>query len=383
MKDKTCSKNEGSTSNSVTDTVNTDIPDPTTNTARTVTGSNSSEVTEPRNQTVQNNNNIDIGTYSNSTIDYEHPVEIPENANSEITSPEAANSNAEHSKSESNGEPELVICRKRHHKRVKYIKSSDSERDSDENIHKRPKQRKLNSKSYPSAARIQAQKRPTQQPKYTLRSSITCGGSKLKQKEKNSTTDDDKHPADDSKNNDSGYAPSPPNVSENESNSKTSTNTNTKTDCDSSSSSTSTKTSRGEWNTTTRGVRQYKRKRKFKCPSCKQVENSVADMNNHFRTTHGKLSCQTCQRLFGTPSALGKHSYIHKNILLKCNKCPKSYAFASQLASHKISHRSLGMYQCMTCQTYCKNKSDLTKLVGCTTENYMSAPYATTMKVQT
>ena len=86
-------------------------------------------------------------------------------------------------------------------------------------------------------------------------------------------------------------------------------------------------------------------------------------MNNHYRTSHRKLSCQTCHKRFSTPNALCKHSYLHKNNLHQCNKCTKSYAFASQLASHKISHRSIGTYQCMQCQTYCKNKSDLTKHV--------------------
>ena len=179
--------------------------------------------------------------------------------------------------------------------------------------------------------------------KYTLRSSITKRSSKLKQNETNPMTDDDKHSAEDNNNNDSDYAPSQSNAaSDSKSNSKTNSNTNTNTDGDSASSS--TKTPRGDWNTTTLGAKRYKRKRKFTCPKCKQVENSVANMNDHYRTTHGKLSCQTCHKLFSTPSALRKHSYLYKNNLHKCNKCPKSYAFASKLASHKISHRSVGMY---------------------------------------
>ena len=164
--DNICSKTEGSTSNVVTDNVNTDIPEPNdepmTNTATTitVTGSNSPEVTEPITEpmtntattetvtglnstevtvliteTVQVNNNTEVGTYSDSTIDYEHSEEILKNANTKVTSPKAAHLNGEHSKSESNGEPDLIIRRKRHHKRVKYIKSSASECDSDESTH--------------------------------------------------------------------------------------------------------------------------------------------------------------------------------------------------------------------------------------------------------
>ena len=335
-----------------------------------MTGSNSAESTVPITVTAQINNNTEVGIYSDSTIDYEYSEEIVRNDKTTVTLPIAAHLNGEHSKSESNGEPDLIIRRKRHHKRVKYIKSSESECDSDESTHKRPKRRKLDSKSYPNAARIQAQKGPTKQPKYTLRSTISSGGSKLKHDEPKPSTEEDKHSAEDDNNNDSGYVPSPSNASGNES-----VNTNQNTDGDTRSSSTSTSSSsrtststktkppRGEWNTTTRGVKRYKRKRKFKCPSCQQVENSVAKMNTHYRTTHGQLSCQTCQRLFNTPSALRKHSYIHKNNPHRCNKCPKSYAFASQLASHKISHRSVGTYQCMKCKTYCKNKSDLTKHV--------------------
>ena len=353
------------------------ITEPKTDTATTdtVTGSNFSEGTTPNAAIAPHDNtNTDTGIYSDSTVDYEYPEELVKNDKSTVNSPESTHSDGEHTKSEGDdeGEPELVIRRKRQRKRVKYIKSSESDHDSDESFHKRPKRRKLDSKRYPSEARIQAQKGPTKQPKYTLRSTIgSRGDSKLKHAKPTPSSEEDKHSADDV-NNDSGYVPSPSNATENDSvhtNQNTDGDTRssiTSTDSNSSSStstSTKTKTPKGEWNTTTRGVRRYKRKRKFKCPSCEQVENSVAKMNTHYRTTHDPLSCQTCQRLFNTPSALRKHSYIHTNNPHRCNKCPKSFAFASQLASHKISHRSVGTYQCMKCQTYCKNKSDLTKHV--------------------
>ena len=338
-----------------------------TATTDTVTGSNFSEGTIPTAAIAHNNTNTDAAIHSDSTVDYEYSEEIVKNDKSTVNSPVSTHSDGEHTKSESDdeGEPDLVIRRKRQRKRVKYIKSSESEHNSDETFHKRPKRRKLDSKRYPSEARIQAQKGPTKQPKYTLRSTIgSSGGSKLKHAEPTPSSEEDKHSADDV-NNDSGYVPSPSNASENDSvhtnqntdgdtrSSITSTNSNSSS---STSTSTKTKTPKGEWNTTTRGVRRYKRKRKFKCPSCEQVENSVAKMNTHYRTTHDPMSCQTCQRLFNTPSALRKHSYIHKNNPHRCNKCPKNFAFASQLASHKISHRSVGTYQCMKCQTYCKKQ---------------------------
>ena len=101
MDDNKCSKTEGSTSNGVTDNVNADIPDPNdepmTSTVTTVMGSNPIKVIEPSTQSVQTNNNNELGAYSDSTINYEHSEKIPENANTEVTLSNEANSNNEHS----------------------------------------------------------------------------------------------------------------------------------------------------------------------------------------------------------------------------------------------------------------------------------------------
>ena len=125
--------------------------------------------------------------------------------------------------------------------------------------------------------------------------------------------------------------------------------------------------------------------RKFKCPICGQTEFSVQSLNNHYKDTHGKLTCKKCKKEFNTPSSLKKHEYVHLDKPFKCRHCEKRYPFKSQLSSHEITHTNQQDYKCSI--TRCnktfkrKNEYDMHMRVhdgiehkcdhpGCTYSNY-------------
>ena len=106
-----------------------------------------------------------------------------------------------------------------------------------------------------------------------------------------------------------------------------------------------------------------KRKRNFYCTAknCTTIKPTLKELNDHFRSSHDFAHCPECGKPFPTPSAVAKHMYQHRTVLLQCDQCSKAYPFESQLIQHKISHEEEGQYQCTKCPKTIKNKSDFKK----------------------
>ena len=126
----------------------------------------------------------------------------------------------------------------------------------------------LNALKYPSASRIAARNKPTQQPTTTVKSSIHT----------RSKTNDDAYVASENGNTiDSEYESMGENTG-------TESETN-ETGTELLPSSNSATKKKGSFETTTCGIPIRKRNRKFYCTGCEQVEQSLAALNEHFRNT--------------------------------------------------------------------------------------------------
>ena len=110
-----------------------------------------------------------------------------------------------------------------------------------------------------------------------------------------------------------------------------------------------------------------KKSRKFHCEECDVQENSLAELNSHFRNTHGVVTCKTCNKTFTTPSTLTRHSYSHGPQKHACTKkgCNFRSAFASELERHKLVHRTIATHQCQfaNCERWYFSKDELNKHV--------------------
>ena len=235
-------------------------------TAQIVTGANTVKQTTNATHTAMNNHESDA--YSESTIDYDHTEVVPAKSTPNLSTNTPNGSDAAHNSAESDGETDLVVHRKRHRKRTRYIVRLDSDNASDVSSHKHPKRCKLNSNSHPSVACIQAPKRKTKKPFYNVKSSIVTRSSRSKQNESSSSSDEDKRSVENN-GNDSGNTPSQNSAASN-SGSLSSSNKNPSHDSDSSRK----KTKHGEWNTTTHGHRRYKRKKNSLVPTV-NTKNTV------------------------------------------------------------------------------------------------------------
>ena len=110
-----------------------------------------------------------------------------------------------------------------------------------------------------------------------------------------------------------------------------------------------------------------KKSRKFNCDECDVQENSLSELNSHYRNTHGVVTCKTCNKTFTTPSTLTRHSYSHGPQKHACTKkgCNYRLAFASELERHKLVHRTIATHQCQfaNCERWYFSKDELNKHV--------------------
>ena len=97
---------------------------------------------------------------------------------------------------------------------------------------------------------------------------------------------------------------------------------------------------KGTWLVKTHGHPKRLRKVKHVCavPQCQVTKKSYAALNAHYKETHPKLICVSCNKIFAIPASLRKHSYTHKATDWTCRRCGKLYPFQSQLQAHKLSH---------------------------------------------
>ena len=103
--------------------------------------------------------------------------------------------------------------------------------------------------------------------------------------------------------------------------------------------------------------------RKYRCKICGDVLDSVHELTTHHQTNHNILYCSICNRAFNNPLSLSRHEYKHKHKDLKCPKCDHTFTFESQVKAHMFSHRNNPSFFCIhpNCGKAFFNESDLTR----------------------
>ena len=119
-------------------------------------------------------------------------------------------------------------------------------------------------------------------------------------------------------------APDPPKASATEDNQPTTTDDPLATD-----DTTPTPTKQGKIEMKEYGIKRKPGddKLKFKCAQCVFRCKTRKEVNKHYINTHEPLLCDTCNKVFNTPSALSLHRYEHEEHRFKCGVCSKGFHF--------------------------------------------------------
>ena len=82
--------------------------------------------------------------------------------------------------------------------------------------------------------------------------------------------------------------------------------------------------------------RRSRPKWKFYCVigKCKKTCTTRKELNNHHLTTHPRIVCDICNKLFDTPNSMHRHRYSYKKPKHFCADCGKGFYFESELTSH-------------------------------------------------
>ena len=111
--------------------------------------------------------------------------------------------------------------------------------------------------------------------------------------------------------------------------------------------------------------RRQKRKstRKYKCPNCASIHDSIALLNAHYKSSHPPVKCEECSLFFNTPSTRSRHMYKHINVDHSCTKCDKKFPFESDLSLHMNKHRTVKSFKCKSpgCKKSYYSKGELDK----------------------
>ena len=114
-------------------------------------------------------------------------------------------------------------------------------------------------------------------------------------------------------------------------------------------------------------LKKRKRVRSYICHEggCTFVGKSIRDLNEHHVNLHNNVTCETCQKMFKTPSSLKRHSYCHGELKFICNHCDDAFAFKSELNFHKTVHKKIPTFKCMftNCNKSYKSANELNKHV--------------------
>ena len=108
---------------------------------------------------------------------------------------------------------------------------------------------------------------------------------------------------------------------------------------------------------------KYKRECVFRCLKCNTMDKTQKAINEHFKTTHGTLTCGACDKVCNTMSAFHKHAYEHSDRakIFTCKDCDKGFPFMSQLKAHRKVHLMALKHHCIKCNKSYKNKGELIK----------------------
>ena len=103
--------------------------------------------------------------------------------------------------------------------------------------------------------------------------------------------------------------------------------------------------------------------RKYKCPSCSSIHNSVSELNSHYKASHPPVKCKKCGLHFNTPSTLSRHSYQHTKTDYPCTHCEKCFPFDSDLKLHLNTHQKIKSFRCKSsgCTKSYFSKVEVTK----------------------
>ena len=111
------------------------------------------------------------------------------------------------------------------------------------------------------------------------------------------------------------------------------------------------------------GLKKFKRERNFKCKLCDFCGCSQKELNEHFLSNHGLLTCEVFGKKYNTLSGYRMHLYEHsdKERTKPCEDCGKTFVFESHRKSHRKVHLTALEHMCMKCPKVFKSKGELTK----------------------
>ena len=119
----------------------------------------------------------------------------------------------------------------------------------------------------------------------------------------------------------------------------------------------------GQLVTTDHKLKCSNKLRTFKCQQCAFRSDTQGKMNNHFRSSHPPVKCPECDDTFTTLNALARHRYTHGELTKACRDCDKKFAFAHELKIHRFGHRWHPAFKCAypNCDKAFFREGELTK----------------------
>ena len=107
--------------------------------------------------------------------------------------------------------------------------------------------------------------------------------------------------------------------------------------------------------------RKYSKPRNFSCAKCANKFETQKELNKHFRDTHPPVKCDLCEKYFENLTAMLRHKYKHYEYMFECKICGKDFHFESQKWEHMRVHQTQGDWVCFKpkCGKRFKRESEL------------------------
>ena len=91
--------------------------------------------------------------------------------------------------------------------------------------------------------------------------------------------------------------------------------------------------------------------KKYKCPICSLIFDTVKERDENMREDHeiNSFKCEICGNQFDTQSSLKRHAFEHKpgGKKYECKMCGKMFNFSSLLKRHEGTHSEVPLYRCL------------------------------------